>query len=198
MLGAPVNIKVAPHDEGEEIIIDLDEEEWVGAVISPADEDSHIHVELYDSGTTRHISPYRSDFSSYSPLIPPIFLNTANQQCFPAIGTGMLVIRVPNGGTESELTLHGVLHAPAVGCTLVSVTALDEKGYHVHIGAGHLELTSKGSASDASLEPRDAFTRSSTCWMPPMLLSQCRSWSCTDASTTSHQKAHATLSRVVL
>jgi transposase InsO family protein len=41
-----------------------------------------------------------------------------------------------------ELTLHGVLHTPAVGCTLVLVAALDEEGCHVHISAGHLELTS--------------------------------------------------------
>ena len=31
---------------------------------------------------------------------------------------------------------------PAVSYTLVSIVMLDEKGYHVHIGAGHLELTS--------------------------------------------------------
>jgi hypothetical protein len=53
-----------------------------------------------------------------------------------------LAIRVPNGDSERELILHGVLHAPAVGCTLVSVAALDEEGYHAHIGAGHLKLTS--------------------------------------------------------
>jgi hypothetical protein len=49
---------------------------------------------------------------------------------------------VPNGDTEKKLVLHGVLHAPAVGCTLVSVAALDKEGYHAHIGASHLELTS--------------------------------------------------------
>jgi len=140
MLGAPDDITIAPHREGEEIA--LGEEEWIGAVIAPIDEDSRLRVELYDSGATRHISPYRSDFSSYLPLVPPIFLNTANQQRFPAIGSGTLVVRVPNGDTETELTLHGALHAPAVGCTLVSVAALDEEGYHAHIGAGHLELTS--------------------------------------------------------
>ena len=79
---------------------------------------------------------------SYSPLAPPIFLNTANQQHFPAIGHGTLVIQIPNGDTESELTLHGALHAPSISYTLVSITALDEEGYHTHIGAGHLDLTS--------------------------------------------------------
>jgi hypothetical protein len=49
---------------------------------------------------------------------------------------------VPNKDTEKELILHGMLHAPAIGCTLVLVAALDKEGYHAHIGMGHLELTS--------------------------------------------------------
>jgi hypothetical protein len=49
---------------------------------------------------------------------------------------------VPNGDIKKELILHGMLHAPAVGCTLILVAALDEEGYHAHIGAGYLELTS--------------------------------------------------------
>jgi transposase InsO family protein len=142
MLGTPDINEVAPHREEEEVDIQLGEEEWIGAVIVPIEGDNHTRIELYNLGATRHISPYRSDFTSYSPLSPPIYLNTANQQRFPAIGRGTLVIRVPNEGTEKELVLHGVLHAPAVGCTLVSVAALDEEGYHAHIGAGHLDLTS--------------------------------------------------------
>ncbi len=140
MLSATDDVENESHREGEEEV-DL-EEEWVGAVITPADEDHRMHTELYDSGATRHISPYKSDFTSYSPLTPPVFLNAANQQKFPAIGRGTLVVQVPNEGTESELTLHGALHAPAVSYILVSIAALDEEGYHAHIGAGHLELTS--------------------------------------------------------
>ena len=143
LLGNPDDVEVAPQSEGEDDDPDLDEKEWAGAVITPVDEDSRICVELYDSGATRHISPFKSDFVSYTPLEPPIYLNAANQQCFPAIGCGTLIVQVPNGGThESKLTLHGTLHAPAVGCTLVSLAALDEEGYHAHIGAGHLDLTS--------------------------------------------------------
>src|SRR6266576_6986698 len=140
MLGTNNDIEDMLHYEGEET--ELDEGEWAGAVITPADEDNWICIELYDSGATRHISPYKSDFISYSPLLPPIFLNTANQQRFPAIGRRTLVVQVPNGGTESELTLHGALHTPSVSYTLVSIAALDEEGYHTHIGAGHLDLTS--------------------------------------------------------
>jgi hypothetical protein len=141
MLGAPDDIEDAPHSEEEEMF--LSEEEWFGAVITPGDEtDDGTRVELYNSGATRHISPYKADFTSYAPLSPPVFLNTANQQRFPAVGRGTLVVRVPNEGTESELTLHGALHASAVSYTLVSIAALDQEGYHAHIGAGHFVLVS--------------------------------------------------------
>jgi len=75
-------------------------------------------------------------------LSPPVFLNAANQQRFQAVGTGTLIVRVPNEGTESELVLRGTLHTLSVGYTLVSLGVLDEEGYHAHIGAGHLELVS--------------------------------------------------------
>ena len=53
---------------------------------------------------------------------------------------GSLAIQAPNGSTESTLTLANVLHAPAVGYTLVSLGALDKKGYRASIGGGNLEL----------------------------------------------------------
>jgi len=74
--------------------------------------------------------------------LPPIYLNTANKQRFPAIGHGTLAVQVPNGNDESEITLHGALHVPSVSFTLVSLAALNEEGYHAHISNGHLRLTS--------------------------------------------------------
>ena len=134
------------HSEGEEspgFGLELEETD-IGAVLTPAEEDhdTHIRTELYDSGAMRHISPYKTDFISYTPLAPPVYLNAANQQRFPTIGRGTLVVHVPNGEEETQLTLHAALHAPAVSYTLVSLGALDEEGYHTHIGAGHMELTS--------------------------------------------------------
>ena len=121
-----------------------EESETVAAVITPLSEDRGERVELYDSGATRHISPYKSDFTTYETLDPPVFLNAANQQRFPAIGVGSLTIRTPNGGSQSALALSNVLHAPAVGYTLVSLGALDMKGYRASLGSGHLELFAPG------------------------------------------------------
>jgi hypothetical protein len=117
------------------------EEEMAAAVIMPA-EDTGPHTELYDSGAMRHISPYKADFSTYTTLSPPVYMNTANQQRFPALGEGNLVIQVPNNGTESKLVLHKVLHAPVVNYTLVSIGRLDMEGYCAHIGGSVLELVS--------------------------------------------------------
>jgi len=99
-------------------------------------------TELYNSGGTRHISPYQLDFTSYTPLLPPLYLNTANQQRFPAIGTGTLAIWVPNEGTELELTLPNALYMLSIAYTLVSIGSLDLKGYHFHIRDRRLEINS--------------------------------------------------------
>ena len=113
------------------------------AVITQVEEARPARVELYDSGATRHISPYREDFSTYKPLDPPVYLNAANGQRFPAIGTGKMVVSAPNEGEQSELTLENVLHAPLVGFTLVSLGALDTIGYRIAIGGGNLEIKSR-------------------------------------------------------
>ena len=57
----------------------LFEEEMACAVITPAEDDGAPRTELYDSGATRHISPYQSDFTSYTPLSPPL-----PEHCQPA------------------------------------------------------------------------------------------------------------------
>ena len=145
LLGTSDNANSMQHSEeegdldlGPEILID------VGAVITLANkgEDTCICTKLYDLGTTWHISPYRHDFITYSPLAPPVFLNASNQQKFPAIGHGTLVVQVLLGDDESRLTLHSTLHVPAISYTLVSIGALDAEGYHAHIGGSSLELTS--------------------------------------------------------
>ena len=67
ILDAPKDFEDAPHLKGEKML--LDEKKWLGAVITSIEEtDSYIHIKLYDSGAIQHISPYKSDFTSYAPL----------------------------------------------------------------------------------------------------------------------------------
>ena len=85
-------------------------------------------VELYDSGSTRHISPYKERFETLSE-IPPKPFTAANKQIFNASAVGDMVIEIPNGVDESRLRLTEVLFSPEVGYTLVSIGRLDELGY---------------------------------------------------------------------
>jgi hypothetical protein len=58
--------------------------------------EGNAEAELYDSGASRHISPFRHRFVTYQPITPrPI--SAADKWVFYAIGTGTLQIEVPNG-----------------------------------------------------------------------------------------------------
>ncbi|OJA08216.1 hypothetical protein AZE42_10343 [Rhizopogon vesiculosus] len=87
-------------------------------------------IELYDSGSMRHISPYCDQFESLT-AIPPKSFAAVNKQHFDATGIGEMVIEVPNGVDVSRLRLTEVLFSPEVGYLLVSIGWLDELGYSV-------------------------------------------------------------------
>ena len=82
-------------------------------------------VELYDSGTTCHISPYRKRFENLVD-IPNKSFTTANRQKFVVTGVGNMIIEVLNGYDISCLRLTEVLFSPEVGYMLVSISRLDE------------------------------------------------------------------------
>ena len=87
-------------------------------------------TELYDSGASRHMSPFRDRFTSYKE-IPPRAITAADKRVFYAIGTGDLKIEVPNGESLTPITLKDVLHAPDMGITIVSVSRIAKAGYAV-------------------------------------------------------------------
>jgi len=98
------------------------------------------HAEIYDSGCSRHITPYRKDLLNFTE-IPVKPFRAANKQSFNATGTGELVIDVPNGLNNSKLQLTEVLYSPEVGYTLVSVGNLDDCGFTVTFGNGKCTIT---------------------------------------------------------
>jgi len=92
-------------------------------------------VEIFDSGTTRHISPCRNDFENLTPITPQT-LRAANKGSFSAVGVGEMVIDIPNGVDISQLRLTEVLYLPEVGYTLVSIGWLDDEGFSTMFGGG--------------------------------------------------------------
>ncbi|KAI0707872.1 hypothetical protein C8Q76DRAFT_628275, partial [Earliella scabrosa] len=51
---------------------------------------------LFDSGATRHMSPYRHRFINYT-AIPVKSIHAADQHIFKAVGKGDMYIDLPNG-----------------------------------------------------------------------------------------------------
>ncbi|PPR01457.1 hypothetical protein CVT24_001860 [Panaeolus cyanescens] len=87
-----------------------------------------VQITLYDSGSTRHLSPYRDNFINFQ-TIPPFSLRAANKGSFDATGIGEMVVNVPNGTDTSMIHLSNVLYSPEVGYNLISIGQLDEMGY---------------------------------------------------------------------
>lgn len=92
-------------------------------------------TDLYDSGATRHMSPYRDEFTAIREIAPRS-VNCGNQQTFEATGIGELIINVPNHGKTTEIQLTGVLYSPQIGFTLVSIGKIDDAGYSATFGGG--------------------------------------------------------------
>ena len=102
--------------------------EWVAEVCENSYACNLPRQELYNSGTMHHISPHCEDFENYKEILPKLF-TTANKQKFSTVGTGKLVIDVPNGVNTSSLQLTEVLYSPKEGYMLVSISKLDDCGY---------------------------------------------------------------------
>ena len=92
-------------------------------------------MELYDSGATRHISPYRDSFETYLDITPKPF-TAANKQVFSATRMGDMIVEVPNGYDVSRLCLTEVLFSCKVGYTLVLIGRLDELGFSTTFAEG--------------------------------------------------------------
>jgi hypothetical protein len=96
-------------------------------------------AELYDSGCTHHISPYRKEFEIFEQTSPRSF-KAVNKQTFSTIGKGDLVINIPDGNAFTKLRLTDVQYSPNVAYILVSIGRLDEEGFTAKFGHGKCVL----------------------------------------------------------
>src|SRR5487761_336488 len=99
-------------------------------------------AELYDSGATRHMSPFRDRFSNYR-VIPPRAITAADKRIFYAVGTGDLRIEVPNGESSTPIVLKDVLHAPDMGITIVSINRITKAGFTATFAQDFCQIRNK-------------------------------------------------------
>lgn len=94
---------------------------------------------LFDSGATRHMSPHRDLFVNYKTIAPKT-IQAADNHTFRGVGRGDMFITVPNGKTTTRILLRDVLHASAMGVTLVSVSRITKAGLSVSFHSGECRV----------------------------------------------------------
>ena len=101
--------------------------------------------ELYDSGASCHMSPFRKQFVSYRP-IPPRPIMAADKHLFFAEGMGDLRIRVPNGESFTPVILCDALYAPSMALTVVSISRIAKAGLSVAFEGSTCKITNQKGA----------------------------------------------------
>ena len=99
-------------------------------------------TELYDSGASRHMSPFQHRFTNLR-SIPPRPITAANNRVFYATGMGDLKINVPNGSSSTRITLKDTLYAPDMSLTVISISKITGAGYTVSFEAKGCKIKNK-------------------------------------------------------
>ncbi|PIL25828.1 transcription factor [Ganoderma sinense ZZ0214-1] len=110
-------------------------------------------VEIFDSGATRHISPYRDEFVTYKALEPARPISAADGHTFMAVGEGQVRMRLPNGDSSTVVTLEQVLHAPGIAFSLISIPQADRAGYSAVFENGECRLYLRSSGETVGRIP---------------------------------------------
>ena len=86
---------------------------------------------IADTGATRHMTPHRHWFHSYTPY--RVAIRLADNKIVHSTGRGVVhYVPVVNGKPQQPLAFHDVLHVPALRSNLLSVRYLTRnKGYNV-------------------------------------------------------------------
>jgi hypothetical protein len=109
-------------------------------------QDPQVEIELYDSGASRHMSPFRHRFINYR-SIDPRPITAANAHTFYAIGAGDLQIDVPNGTSTTPVLLCDTLHAPDMALTIVSIGCITSTGNSVTFKQNSCRIKNKSGTT---------------------------------------------------
>jgi hypothetical protein len=96
-------------------------------------------IELYDSGASRHMSPYRRNFINFVRIKGQTITATDGQE-FMATGLGNMHVELPNGRSMSRILLKDVLYAPNMGATLILISKIAAAGFRTVFQKDLLEI----------------------------------------------------------
>ena len=107
------------------------------------DETHSSEVNLYNSGTSRHMSGFFHQFLNYTET-DPVPILTADKRTFQAVGKGDMYVYLPNRDKpNSHILLKDVLYAPKMGITLVSISQITGAGSMVIFSGNFCQIYTK-------------------------------------------------------
>ena len=129
---------------------------FVGAVLAGSAESRKAESDLYDSGASRHMTPFRHRLINFM-TIDSRPIRAADKRIFHAVSKGDMQIQIPNGRNTTTILLKDVLYAPDMGLTIISISRVAAAGYstlfhanfcrifdHRNSRIGHIHVTSNG------------------------------------------------------
>jgi hypothetical protein len=123
VIDADQHLSAEPIAFEDEVVTSLE-----AAFLAGTDETRSSEVDLYDSGTTRHMSGFFHRFFNYVET-EPVPIVTADKRIFQAQGKGDMYVHLPNRDkSDSRILLKDVLYAPKMGVTLVSISRIAGAG----------------------------------------------------------------------
>jgi transposase InsO family protein len=117
---------------------------FTAAMLANSGTSSSLEAELYDSGASRHMSPYRQKFINFVSIQKKV-LTAADGGTFEATGKGDIYITLPKGKTTTRILLKDVLYSPKIGVTLVSISKIDAAGFASLFYKGCLRIFAPGT-----------------------------------------------------
>ena len=140
-------------DGPDEIVTDVDQQfiaesdivrtNIEAAYLVGTEETRSTEVDLYDSGTSRHMSGFRHRLFNFVDT-DPVPIITADKRSFSAKGKGDMYIYLPNRDKpNSRILLKDVLYAPRMGITLVSISKIASSGSTVVFTGNACRIYSK-------------------------------------------------------
>ena len=140
--------ETSSEDESWAVIVEVDDAPSEGepydiqSALTASSALTRSESELYDSGASRHMSPFQHRFTNLR-SIPPRPIIAANNRVFYANGLGDLKIDVPNGSSSTAITLKDTLYAPDMTLTVISISKIAGAGYAVSFEGQECKIKNK-------------------------------------------------------
>src|SRR5277367_5895764 len=135
----PINEHLLEVDQGDEARTCT----FATAMLANSGTSSSLETELYDSGASRHMSPFKQKSINFVSIQKKV-LTAADGGTFEAIGKGDMHITIPNNKTTTRILLKDVLYAPQMGIMLVSISKIDTASFASLFHKGCLRIFAPG------------------------------------------------------